>query len=65
MNNHPYCHVACGWLFIIRPIIGVFFTGLREFQPTMLLLVRTYEPVLLPVYNPPFGLSRLHLVLRE
>lgn len=42
-----------------------FFTGLREFQPTMLLLVRTYEPVLLPVYNRPFGLSRLHLVLRE
>lgn len=42
-----------------------FFTGLREFQSTMLLLVRTYEPVLLPVYNRPFGLSRLHLVLRE
>lgn len=42
-----------------------FFTGLREFQPTMLLLVRTYEPVLLPVYNRPFDLSRLHLVLRE
>lgn len=20
MNNHPYCHVACGWLFILGTI---------------------------------------------
>ena len=32
MNNHPYCHVACGGVFIIRPIIGAFLQAYVNFS---------------------------------